>query len=97
MPAQLSENARELWDYMSLLCEEAYDQSWIQHLEYALWYALCNGPMQYGRLTITEHHIAHLKRLSDDCRGWIAFEKTWVPSEKWKEMYRGNLDHTEIE
>lgn len=96
MAEPLDETARELWDYMSLLCEEAYDQSWIAHLEYALWYALRNGPMQYGRLMITEHHIAHLRHLSDDCEGWIAFDQVWVPAEKWEEMYRGNLDHTRI-
>lgn len=96
MPEALDDNARELWDYMSLLCEEAYDRSWIAHLEYALWYALSNGPMQYGRLTITEHHIAHLQRLADKCGGWIAFEKTWVPLARWEEMYRGNLDQTRM-
>ncbi|MCZ6870464.1 MAG: hypothetical protein O7G84_13260 [Gammaproteobacteria bacterium] len=96
MTAPLSETARELWDYMSLLCEEAYNVSWIQHLEYALWYAVSNGPMQYGRLAITEHHIAHLKHLSDLCDGWIAFEEEWVSTAEWERLYRGNIDHPRI-
>ncbi|MEJ2130691.1 MAG: hypothetical protein P8Y95_03500 [Gammaproteobacteria bacterium] len=94
--SRLSAEAHELWDYMSLLCEEAYNVSWIQHLEYALWYAVINGPMQYGRMKITERHIAHLKRLSTACAGWIAFDRTWVRTDEWERMYRDNLDQTSI-
>lgn len=83
--------AKELMSYMSALSEEAYYADWMQGLEFALWKAAIEGAQKYGRLNITDDHIAKLKELSEDCGGWIVFDdvegEIFVPLEKWRHMY----------
>ena len=51
---------RELAEYMMELSEEAYCAEWMQNLEHILWSAVQNGPIYWGRLDITEEHIAKI-------------------------------------
>lgn len=95
MIENLSGKAKELAEYMSDLSEEAYTAGWMDGLEYALWFAVENGPRIYGHLEICEQHIATLKRLSSEANGWIYFdhncEETFIALEKWIKLYRDNL------
>ena len=83
--------AAALRDYMSELSEEAYHAGWMRDLEYDLWDAVEHGPRSYGRLELTEQHIAKLRELSAACGGWIQFhedapEEDFVPLERWKRI-----------
>ncbi len=99
MIEELKGKTRELADYMSELSEEAYTAAWMEGLEYALWYAVENGPRTYGRLEINEQHIATLKSLSGSIGGWIYFdeetEETSISSENWKNKYSQNIQSYE--
>lgn len=81
---------------MSKLCQQAYATDWIPHLEYALWHAVVNGPMSYGRITITDAHIAELRRLSQAGGIWVYFDEELgecsIPVEEWQDVYSRNVD-----
>jgi hypothetical protein len=82
--------AKSLMEYMSELSESAYCAGWMKGLEYELWRAMLKGRQKYGRLQITQRHVAKLKELSEKCEGWIVWGdmgEEWVPIERWKEMY----------
>ncbi len=85
----LSASQRALASYMSELSEEAYSAGWIADCEHTLWRAVVDGPRDFGRLVIRQQHIARLKRLSDECGGWICFdtaaEETFVEIRDWIE------------
>jgi hypothetical protein len=87
----LEPEARELAEYMSELSERAYYAGWMGDLEFDLWDAVVNGPREYGRLSITDEHIAELRRLSKAARGWIVFDdvqaEVFLPMKKWKERF----------
>jgi hypothetical protein len=88
MLADLSPAQRALAEYMSALSEAAFQAGWMEGLEHVLWRAVLEGPCQYGRLMITEEHIARLKALSAACDGWIHFhkvhEESFVPVHAWR-------------
>jgi len=83
--------AAALRDYMSELSEEAWYAGWQTDLEYALCDAVEHGPRCYGRLDVTDRHIAKLRELSLACGGWIRFaddapEEEFVPLDAWKHL-----------
>ena len=89
----MTREAAALRDYMSDLSEEAWYAGWQMDLEYALWNAVEHGPRSYGRLHITEQHIAKLRELSAACGDWIQFaddarEEEFVPLDAWKRRSR---------
>lgn len=77
----------ELADYLSDISEQAYYAGWMRGLEYELWEAVVSGPKTYGRIEITDEHIAKPKELSNNCGGWIVWdeesEETWITIEDW--------------
>ena len=83
--------AKELKKYMSALSEEAYCAAWMEGLEYALWKAVLEGRLKYGRLQITREHTTRLKELSDRCGGWIVWDQvsgeSLVPLDRWKKLF----------
>ncbi len=89
---------KQLADYMSDLSEQAYYAGWMAGLEYVLWHAMVDGPRKYGRLEITDEHIAKLKELSDACGGWIVFDdkkgETFVPLDAWLRIYETNRNRS---
>jgi hypothetical protein len=89
---------KQLADYMSDLSERAYCASWMVGLEYVLWSAVIDCPRKYGRLDITDEHIAKLKELSDACGGWIMFDdkkgETFVPLGEWPHIYESNRNRS---
>jgi len=93
---QLEGTVYELAEFMSELSEQAYSATWMDGLEYALWYALENGPMEYGRLSIRDDNLAKLKVLSDAVGGWVYFddeiEETFVEIGAWIEKYQQNIE-----
>ncbi|HSG89809.1 MAG TPA: hypothetical protein VLA56_11400 [Pseudomonadales bacterium] len=95
-PECLSPAARALRAHMSTLCRHAYGSDWADHLEYALWHALVQGPMRYGRLDLDAARIAELRRLRDACGGWITMDRGgrihWMPLAEWQDRYSGNVD-----
>lgn len=76
---------------MSEISEAAYCAGWMLDLEHALWRAVIEGPRPYGRVAITERDVAELRRLSDACAGWIAWdeesEETWLSLAAWRVRY----------
>lgn len=92
----MDKNAQALSDYMNMLAAQAYAGGRLQHLEYVLWHALVTGPLQYGRLAITEQHIRELRDLSYQCEGWIVFDEggggAWEPLAGWQDMYTRKVD-----
>jgi len=84
----LNKAQQDLADYLS---EQAYYAGWMDGLEYVLWRAVVNGPMEYGRLSINGDHINELRRLSEACSGWIIFdaekEETWISIAHWTTKY----------
>ncbi len=95
MIEELSQEQKNLAEYMSELSEEAYEAGWMLGLEYALWLALENGPRSFGRLFISQEIILQLSEYSKKCGGWIVFddntEETYIDVESWKNMYKKNL------
>ena len=83
--------AKGLMEYMSALSEEAFCAAWMAGLEYALWQAVLEGRLKYGRLQLTRKHTTKLRELSDRCAGWIVFEhvagECYVPLEQWQSKY----------
>lgn len=88
--------AEALRAHMAGLCREAWGTEWIDHLEYALWHALVQGPMRYGRLALTAEHLATLRRLRDDCGGWVMRDRAgdirFVSLDAWQDLYSSNVD-----
>ena len=97
----LDTRSRALRDFMRELCQQAYDTDWLQHLEFALWHAVVNGPMTYGRLEITAPHIAELRRLSDLCGGWVYVDEElgerMIPLEEWQDLFSRNIDIVQMD
>ena len=86
----MSPEAKALMNYMSELSERAYCAGWMEGLEFALWKGLLKGRLKYGRLQITQKHVARLKELSERCEGWIVWGdkgERWVSIERWEKMY----------
>lgn len=99
MIEELEGSVRELAELMSELSEEAYTAGWMDGLEYALWYAVENGPKKYGRITINEQHIIKLRNLSVSIGGWVYFdeeaEEKFINSESWAIKYSQNIPNYE--
>ncbi|MEM9446743.1 MAG: hypothetical protein AAGA18_15485 [Verrucomicrobiota bacterium] len=91
-----NQSALFLVEYMQALSEEAYTANWMTGLEYALWYAVNNGPMSYGRLIINQDHINRLVELSNKCGGWFVYdddrEEIFIPLNEWEILYKNNFD-----
>lgn len=91
MPRELSPDERALADYMSELSEEGYYAEWMHGLEFDLWRAVKTGPARYGRLDLTEEHLAALRGFAARCGGWIALdeegEEGWVSFEEWERRF----------
>ena len=77
--------------YMSELSEEAYCAGWMLGLEFALWEAVVDLRVDYGRLVLTPEHKKRLQALSAACGGWIFFdnerEETWEPVADWERHF----------
>lgn len=87
--------------FMSALCRDAYGVDWADHLEFALWHALVNGPMRYGQLLLTARHLDELRRLRDACGGWILVQRDGVVRQvslqAWQDLYTGNVELVRME
>lgn len=90
----MNEAAKKLTTYMSELSECAFCAGWHSGLEFDLWDMVINGPQRYGILELTSDHIQRLLEMSRECAGWIYWdeetEETFIPLEKWLEMYDRN-------
>jgi len=88
----MNSNQQALCDFMSEISEEAWYASWMEDLEYVLWYAILHGPIAYGRKLIDEQTILQLKRLSEIADSWIVFDDdTWektVTLNAWQELFQ---------
>lgn len=80
---------------MSDISEEAYTAGWMSNLEYALWGAVLNGPVKYGRYFISQDDINTLIKLSNEFNCWIYFDhdtlETAIPITEWREKYNSYL------
>jgi hypothetical protein len=90
--ALLTETQEALVALMSDISEEAYYASWMEDLEFVLWYAVLHGPFSYGRTFIDEQLIEQLAQLSKQTEGWIVFkDETWetpIVQAEWIELFR---------
>ncbi len=88
--------AKELLEFMTCIATAAYPSGRQQHLEFALWYTVVNGPMSYGQYEITEPDIARLRELSYACDGWIVCRDgaspEWVPLREWQDIFSRHID-----
>lgn len=84
----LTQDERQLAEFMSELSERCYSAEWMQDLEYVLWDAVVSGPRDYGHGTITIEDINKLIQISDKIKSWILFddelEEISVLLDKWK-------------
>ena len=91
MLRDLTNDQRELFDFMSDLSEQAYYAGWMEGLEYALWEAALGVRRHYGHLDFTDAQLVRLRELSDSCQGWIVFDddthETWLAREEWQERF----------
>ena len=96
MIEHLTGASRELADYMSEISEEAYSAGWMDGLEYALWYAVQNGPTNYGRLVISEAHIQKLSHLSSVAKGWVYWHEenveSYIAIQEWVSMFEKDFN-----
>jgi hypothetical protein len=94
MLKQLSDDQRNLADFMSELSEHAYCAGWMKGLEYSLWTSLSFNKYSYGHYKLNKLEIAKLKELSHKCKGWIYFdqknEESYIPLKQWVKMYKEN-------
>jgi hypothetical protein len=91
---------------MSEISENCYCASWLIGLEYTLWSILTRAPedtypVQWGQEDINLTEAADLKRLSEECGGWIVWDNEvsnpgagfplsgnrWVPMDTWLMMF----------
>jgi hypothetical protein len=83
---------RALCNLMSDISEAGWAAGWMEDLEYVLWYAIFNGPANYGYKFIDEQTILQLKQLSEKADSWIVFDddtrETAVTIPVWQEMFR---------
>lgn len=91
MLKDLTQSQRALSDYISELSELAYNASWMNGVEFALWNAMVGQQKVYGRLELNEEIISRLKELSSACSGWIVFddilEETFFPLNEWRKKF----------
>lgn len=90
MLADLTPDQKALANAMSEVSEEAYSAGWMAGLEYTLWAVLTTDERRYGRATLKHETIERLRKLSEQCGGWITFdderEEVFVPLADWKQM-----------
>jgi hypothetical protein len=88
MLRDLEPSQRRLADFMSELSEAACCAGWMEGLEFALWESLLGERTGYGSLVVTDACRARLRRLSEDCGGWVIFddetEETWLALGDWQ-------------
>lgn len=92
----LTDKQRELSDRMSDISDLCWFAWWMIGLEYQLWELVLLGPKQICYATPTIEEIANLKRLSDECGGWIVWRdtdesETFVPMDEWLEIYHRKI------
>ncbi len=95
-------DAIALREYMSDISGKAYCAGWVEHLEYALWWAIVNGPMKYGRYEITQNDIETLRKLCRRCEGWIYFDddkggESWTSLADWQDRFNRNVELVKME
>jgi len=89
--------AEQLASYMENLSETCWYATWMDGLDFVLWYALEHGPLRYGHGEVTEEHIGNLRRLSDYCAGWIRWSDqdqntVFTPLAEWKGIFHAERD-----
>lgn len=87
----LTATQRELHDLMSSISEQTWSAGWMRGLEYELWRATQSPASKVGRLELSSVQCDRLKRLGEECQGWIAFddqhEEIFVPQAQWLARY----------
>ena len=88
----LSPAAIDLRLAMSAISEDCYCAGWLISLEYQLWSAVMNGPVEAGCWNVTQSDIDRLRLLARRCGGWIVWDETqlneaWLPIENWLRQY----------
>ena len=87
----LTQDERQLAEFMSELSEKCYSAGWMMDLEYVLWDAVMTGPRNYGHGTITKDDISKLIQVSGKINSWICFDdeqdEISIPMDKWKEKF----------
>ncbi len=90
MISDMTPKQRALAEYMSDLSEDAYCAGWLVDLEYLLWEEVLGRRGKY-RFPCSQEEVARLRELSEECGGWIVFEKktweTWLPLAEWEKRF----------
>lgn len=93
---KFSPAAADLRDRMSQISEDCYCAGWLGNLEYLLWSAVMDGPVEKGNWNVTQSDIDSLRLLARRCGGWIVWDdvlvtKIWVPIEEWQSQYERHV------
>ncbi len=65
----------QLMELMQTISERCYYATWIKNLEYVLWDALKNGPLNYGHDQVTNQDIQQLQALAITGDAWVYFDE----------------------
>lgn len=84
--------AADLANAMSEISEDCYCAGWMSKLEFELWSAVMNGPVEAGFWKVTQSDIDRLRLLARRCDGWVVWDETlltetWLPIEEWLRRY----------
>lgn len=93
---QMSPAARELQRRMSSISEDCYCAGWLSGLEFQLWSAVMNDPVEQGWWKVTQSDIDALRLLARQCGGWIVWDESrrdemWVPIDEWLRRYEEHV------
>lgn len=84
----LTQDQRDLADFISEISERCYRAGWMQGIEYEVWEAMHAPDLGSGALRLTVEDAQQLHAMSTNCRGWIVFddvnEESFIPIEAWR-------------
>lgn len=84
----LTQEQRDLAEFISEISERRYRAGWMQGIEYEVWDAMHAPELGRGALRLTVEEAQKLYAMSARCRGWIVFdevhEESFIPIEEWR-------------
>lgn len=84
----LTQEQRDLADFISKISERHYRAGWMQGIEYEVWEAMHAPDPVRGSLRLTVEEVQQLYAMSAKCSGWIVFDdvngESFVSIEEWR-------------
>jgi len=100
--SELTERQRDLYEAMSDISEDCYCAGWLFNTEHTLWDAVHSSerPFRWGLSLVEARDLDHLRMLSDEIGGWIAWQENmdpmlsgpvFVPTGEWMRRHNERL------